>query len=540
MITSERMSADSSQQSDTALVSQALSGDRGAFGQIVARYQSLICSMAYSATGNLSQSEDLAQDTFITAWKQLPHLREQGKLRAWLCGIARFVIGKAVRKDGREPSHAAESLDIISHASTPEAQPGEHAMSKEEEAILWRSIERIPETYREPLVLFYREHKSVEAVAEALELSEDTVKQRLSRGRKLLQQEVLAFVEGALARTAPGKGFTLGVLAAIPAFLLPAQAAAAVGSVAIGGSGKAAAGSGLLGAWMAPVLAVFGTWVGYRLDLDAATTDVERRFTKTFYGRLTGALLAFIVGTAFLVYFASRAVPAYAGLLRGAFVVLTGAYTVFVVGLLVWMRQARRRAVAQLISDRAAASRPVWEYRSRRAFLGLPLVHAKIGGGLLTQKDPVKAWIAIGDTAIGGLFAFGGVAVAPVSIGGCAIGLLPFGGMAAGVAALGGLALGVWSFGGLALGWQAFGSCAIAWQTAAGGIAIAHDYALGGTAHAIQANNEVARLFVQHEGFFRGAVHVFRYHLAWINLIWVLPMIAWWRATKRANQPAAA
>src|SRR5215207_7710595 len=212
MLTQDPMSSVAPVKDDTALVCQALAGNRGAFGEIVGRYQSLICSMAYSATGNLGQSEDLAQDTFIAAWKQLPQLREQGKLRPWLCGIARFLIGKAMRKDHREPSHAAESLDAVSGTASGEALPRERAMTREEEAILWRAIEQIPEIYREPLVLFYREHQSVEAVAAALGLSEDAVKQRLSRGRKMLQEEVLTFVEGALARTAPGKAFTLGVL----------------------------------------------------------------------------------------------------------------------------------------------------------------------------------------------------------------------------------------------------------------------------------------------------------------------------------------
>src|ERR1019366_8612407 len=106
-----------------------------------------------------------------------------------------------------------------------EPSPPEQAISKEEEAILWRSLERIPEIYREPLVLFYREHQSIEAVAQNLELSEDTVKQRLSRGRKLLHEQVLAFIEGALERTKPGKSFTLGVIAALPLAVTTAKAA---------------------------------------------------------------------------------------------------------------------------------------------------------------------------------------------------------------------------------------------------------------------------------------------------------------------------
>jgi RNA polymerase sigma factor (sigma-70 family) len=170
------------EQNDVELVAGSLSGNRDAFGQIVSRYQSLVCSLAFSATGSLGQSEDLAQETFVTAWKQLAGLREPEKLRSWLCGIARNLINNSLRKQGREPSHRAESLEEISDSHSPEPQPAEQAISNEELAILWRSLERIPEIYREPLVLFYREHQSVVAVAQSLEMSEDAVKQRLSRG----------------------------------------------------------------------------------------------------------------------------------------------------------------------------------------------------------------------------------------------------------------------------------------------------------------------------------------------------------------------
>src|SRR5436305_14902391 len=78
---------------------------------IIARYQSLVCSLAYSATGSLGESEHLAQETFITAWKHLRHLREAAKLRAWHCGIARNRIRNFLRREGREPLHKAEVID---------------------------------------------------------------------------------------------------------------------------------------------------------------------------------------------------------------------------------------------------------------------------------------------------------------------------------------------------------------------------------------------------------------------------------------------
>src|SRR5215468_1981244 len=114
---------------DTDLVTRSLDGDRDAFGHIVSRYQSLICSLTYSATGSLGQSQDLAQETFITAWKHLRLLREREKLRAWLCGIARRLIGKALRRDGREPVYEADPLEAVEEPSDATPLPSEHAIT---------------------------------------------------------------------------------------------------------------------------------------------------------------------------------------------------------------------------------------------------------------------------------------------------------------------------------------------------------------------------------------------------------------------------
>src|SRR5664280_803087 len=193
MTTTERMHA--ARRNDADLVADSLDGRRDAFRQIVERYQTLVCSLAYSATGNVSQSEDVAQETFISAWKDLRLLRQPDKLRAWLCGIVRNRAHRSLREEGREPVRNAAPLEDADESPTGEALPSEQAVRREEEAILWRSLEKIPENYREPLILFYREHQSIENVAAELELSEDAVKQRLSRGRKLLQLSLIHISE---------------------------------------------------------------------------------------------------------------------------------------------------------------------------------------------------------------------------------------------------------------------------------------------------------------------------------------------------------
>lgn len=260
---------------DAQLVECTLAGDRAAFATIVKRYQSLVCSITYNATGSLSLSEDLAQDAFLAAWKQLSELREPARLRSWLCGITRFLVGKEFRRQGREPKLAAEPLEEIQEPSSLEASPLIQAVSREEEAILWRALERIPDTYREPLILFYREEKSIERVAAELELSEDAVKQRLSRGRKLLQEEVVAFVEGTLSRTAPGQSFSSAVLAMLP--VVPAATA----GVGVAGKGAAMAKSGSMAAWLAPLtpfLGVFAALMVNWISVRSAPTVRERRF----------------------------------------------------------------------------------------------------------------------------------------------------------------------------------------------------------------------------------------------------------------------
>src|SRR5690349_12560080 len=134
-------------QNDARLVAGSLAGDRDAFAQIVSRYQSLICSMTYSATGNFGWSEDLAQETFITAWRQLAQLREPQRLRSWLCGIARNLINSNIRKQQREIATVADPLDAVQESKSPDLPPSDQAISREEETIVWNALEKIPEIY---------------------------------------------------------------------------------------------------------------------------------------------------------------------------------------------------------------------------------------------------------------------------------------------------------------------------------------------------------------------------------------------------------
>lgn len=528
---------------DADLVNATLAGNRDAFGQIVSRYQSLICSLAYSATGSLGQSEDLAQETFITAWRHLSHLRERQKLRSWLCGIARNRINNFLRREGREPVREAEPLENAPESHSPEPLPVDYTIGKEEQAILWRALERIPAIYREPLVLFYREHQSVEAVAEKLELSGETVHQRLSRGRKLLQEQVTAFVEGALERTRPGRNFTLGVLGVLPA-MTTAPKGAAIGAVAIKG-GAVAKGAGLMSlfsAILSPVFVILGNYASYRMSMDEAHTDEERGYIKAMFLKSLFIALGASVVLAVPLYWACRTqsnTGLFWELLCSQAIVI---YFLALFALAISSLPRRRRYLARILAEHYGGNFPdaAFEYRSRASLFGWPLVHVRVGDRFDMIRGPVKAWIAIGSShAVGLIFAWGGIAVAPFSLGGIAIGLVPFGGIAMGLFSLGAISLGVCAYGGLALGWQVFCGCGAGWNAAAGGIAVAHDYAVGGVARALEANTSAARSFVENNLFFQAA-QTLNNHGLLMMMAWVVPVtLSSWvaaRARRRREQ----
>jgi RNA polymerase sigma factor (sigma-70 family) len=491
---------------DARLVELGLNGDRDAFGQLVARYQSPICALAYSACGDISHSEDLAQETFIIAWRKLSDLKEPAKFKSWLNGIARNLINNAFRQQMRNPLAAAEPLDESLTTTASLSNPAGQAISKEEEGILWRSLEHIPEAYREPLILFYREHQSIERVAEVMDLSEEAARQRLSRGRKLLQEQVLAFVEGALARTNPGQAFTLGVLAVLPITLASSAKAATVAAAAKGGAVATGTsfGSVVFGILCGPALGFLSGFFGWREMLKNTRTPSERGLIKRFgIIILACGILFFVSCSLFSGFLAPRLWKHHPVLVLVLVWVMLLAWVIFVFGFS-WrhnrtMRQLReeeRQCRPELFRDELPPQ--TLEYRSRATLFGLPLVHWRSFGKVRKPGEKVQpaiGWIACGERAYGILYASGGIAVGGISTGALSIGLLSFGGFSIGLLAFGGLAVGAVALGGGAIGWVASGGMALGWHAAMGGMVAAHELACGGAALGNHVNDSVAREF---------------------------------------------
>lgn len=535
----ESLSAPDVLSSDAELVAATLAGDRRAYGVIVERYQRLLCSLAFSATGGVSQSEDLAQETFVDAWRQLRELREPDKLRPWLCGILRFKVSRLRRADGREPVRRADPLDEAAAVPSGDAAVPDQAAHQEELALMWSALERVPELYREPLVLYYREHRSVEHVAAALDLTEDAVKQRLARGRKILQEQVLGLVEGALARTTPGKLFTIATLAALPALATPTPAHAAVAGTAGGLAAKGGflAKSTLVAMFITSCSGIVSAVLTLRANLDQSRTPRERRaVVKITIGFFFGAL-AFLVALWLLRAGSWRWWDQRAAFAVAAQVLVAGSMVAWPVSIMYVMRHMRRLRSAErrahpelFLAARDQVGSAAGEYRSRLSLFGVPLVHCRFSAPDEGQR-PVFGWFAGGDRAYGLLVAWGGYSVAPFSVGSVAVGLVAIGNLSIGL-----LSFGTVAFGGLVIGCASIGYEAYAWLSAlgwdtaqGGGFAVAWHAAMAPVAFAAHTNDAAARAILADPGTQQHQMAV----ISAVTLLTLVPVIFYARAVRR-------
>jgi RNA polymerase sigma factor (sigma-70 family) len=264
---------------ESELLRASLAGSREAFGEIVQRYQSLVCAITYSATGDFGKSEELAQETFVRAWRNLSRLEDTAKFRAWLCTIARNLARVSIRIRARDAVGRAKPLDGAEVVPATSPGPSQSAIDKEHQEMVWSAVQCIPSKYREPLVLFYRRQQSVSEVAVDLGLSEPVVRQRLHRGRQLVKAQIASLVEDILSRSGPGKAFAVAVVAALPAIATPTASAAVVGIAAKGTpAAKTVFAAGLGGAILGPILGLLGGVLGSWCSIRNTHSPRERQF----------------------------------------------------------------------------------------------------------------------------------------------------------------------------------------------------------------------------------------------------------------------
>lgn len=161
-----------------SLVTRALQGDHAAFGIIVDQHNTLMLHTALMIVGDRDIAEDVVQDALIQAWHHLADLRKAGALRPWLM---RIVINQCIsfkRRLARTTAFMRQALsdqetDLIAQAAD------DHKGRMERDWDLARTIEMLPMKQRVVIVLHYYNGMTLSEMAQALHISENTLKKRI-------------------------------------------------------------------------------------------------------------------------------------------------------------------------------------------------------------------------------------------------------------------------------------------------------------------------------------------------------------------------
>ncbi len=185
---------------DEQILERALAGDADAFGEIVRRWERKIYHLAYGMLGRDEDARDATQETFMSAFKNLPGFRGDAKVSSWLHRIA---INQCISRQRRarvrgETFLEEEGLEdgVGLYAAPGNGSPARVAESRERSEIVRRAVSALPEELREVLVLKEYEEMTFQEVAETLDLPLSTVKSRLYTALRQLRLRLAKYGEG--------------------------------------------------------------------------------------------------------------------------------------------------------------------------------------------------------------------------------------------------------------------------------------------------------------------------------------------------------
>ena len=179
-------------QNDAELIQHSLQGDQDAFGCLVKKYQKAVHALAWRKIGDFHIAQEITQDAFLKAYKNLGDLKNHNLFAGWL-----YVIAARLCYDWRQKNATpvasldnidASEVDKVSYSRyTAEKQAAEADETRRE--VVKKLLQKLPESERTVITLFYLGEMTINAIGEFLGVSPNTVKSRLSRARNRLKKE---------------------------------------------------------------------------------------------------------------------------------------------------------------------------------------------------------------------------------------------------------------------------------------------------------------------------------------------------------------
>jgi RNA polymerase sigma-70 factor, ECF subfamily len=169
---------------DAALVARMRAGEEDAFREFIDAYQDRIVAVVARVAGTGSDAEDLAQEAFVKAVRNIHRFEGGSALYTWLYRIAVNTARDFLANRRRRPAVPLEGEHgLIAEPMDPGDAPPEALLRRERQRAVLAALERLPEPFRTTLILRDIEGNSYEQVADILDVSIGTVESRIFRAR---------------------------------------------------------------------------------------------------------------------------------------------------------------------------------------------------------------------------------------------------------------------------------------------------------------------------------------------------------------------
>jgi len=171
------------QTDESELIARSIDGDHEAYAVLIDRYKNALYHHCFAIVRNEDVAEDIAQDTFITAYYKLRHYNPEYRLSTWLFKISTNKALTWLKKAARE---TAASDELIATIASPHPRPDQQAETQE----LHDAVAGLQPKYRSVISLYYWQGLSYQEIATVLAVPTGSVKGWMSRAKQLLKKEL--------------------------------------------------------------------------------------------------------------------------------------------------------------------------------------------------------------------------------------------------------------------------------------------------------------------------------------------------------------
>lgn len=186
--------AEAAMNSAEDLIARARRGDEEAFRLIFERYTRPVISFIFYMVNQQELAEELAQETFVRAYKSLHALRDEAKLSTWLFGIAKNIAREAIRERRREQGQIELDDRAVLEIREPRPSPAGELLDKELSGVVRHALLKLNEDKRLVFTLKVYQQRSYDEIAEITGFSIPKIRNDLHRARSEMRRRLSLYL----------------------------------------------------------------------------------------------------------------------------------------------------------------------------------------------------------------------------------------------------------------------------------------------------------------------------------------------------------